>query len=167
MDLMLPGLPGEKVLPRIKGIPKIVMSAKADIDTKVKLLYEGAFDYITKPFVVSELLARCAVHLRMHAGAKNASEDPADPLIRAGRVALDPELMIAAVTLLALIIITCLPSNRVPGKWLILIAGIVLISFVPQVYERIGGGVMGGIRDAYFNLFMIPQEVFRLTHMPF
>ena len=75
--------------------------------------------------------------------------------------------MIAAVTLLALIIITCLPSNRVPGKWLILIAGIVLIGFVPQVYERIGGGVMGGIRDAYFNLFMIPQEVYRLTHMPF
>ncbi|MCR5127012.1 MAG: hypothetical protein K6B69_02795 [Lachnospiraceae bacterium] len=80
---------------------------------------------------------------------------------------LPGNLMIAAVTLLALIIITCLPSNRVPGKWLILIAGIVLIGFVPQVYERIGGGVMGGIRDAYFNLFMIPQEVFRLTHMPF
>ena len=80
---------------------------------------------------------------------------------------LPGNLMIAAVTLLALIIITCLPSNRVPGKWLTLIAGIVLIGFVPQVYERIGGGVMGGIRDAYFNLFMIPQEVFRLTHMPF
>lgn len=80
---------------------------------------------------------------------------------------LPGNLMIAAVTLLALIIITCLPSNRVPGKWLILIAGIVLIGFVPQVYERIGGGIMGGIRDAYFNLFMIPQEVFRLTHMPF
>ena len=97
MDLMRPGLPGEEVLPRIKGIPTIVMSAKADIDTKVKLLYEGACDYITKPFVVSELLARCAVHLRMHAGAKNASEAPADPLIRAGGVALDPELMIAYI----------------------------------------------------------------------
>ena len=80
---------------------------------------------------------------------------------------LPGNLMTAAITLLALIIITCLPSNRVPGKWLILIAGIVLIGFVPQVYERIGGGIMGGIRDAYFNLFMIPQEVFRLTHMPF
>ena len=57
---------------------------------------------------------------------------------------LPGNLMIAAVTLLALIIITCLPSNRVPGKWLILIAGIVLIGFVPQVYERMAVELWGG-----------------------
>lgn len=50
LDLMLPGLSGEEVLPHIKGIPVIVMSAKADIDNKVELLLGGAVDYVTKPF---------------------------------------------------------------------------------------------------------------------
>ena len=50
LDLMLPGLSGEELLPRIKGIPVIVVSAKIDVDDKVKLLLGGAADYITKPF---------------------------------------------------------------------------------------------------------------------
>lgn len=64
LDLMLPGLSGEEVLPHIKGIPVIVMSAKADVDNKVDLLLGGAVDYVTKPFHTKELLARIAVHLR-------------------------------------------------------------------------------------------------------
>ncbi len=64
LDLMLPGLSGEKVLPKIRDIPVIVMSAKADIHSKVKLLLDGASDYITKPFDTAELLARIAVQLR-------------------------------------------------------------------------------------------------------
>lgn len=36
LDLMLPGLSGEEVLPHIKGIPVIIMSAKVDVD-KVKI----------------------------------------------------------------------------------------------------------------------------------
>jgi len=64
LDLMLPGLNGEEVLPRIKGIPVIILSAKADIDNKVSLLLGGAADYVTKPFSTKELLARIAVQLR-------------------------------------------------------------------------------------------------------
>ena len=64
LDLMLPGLDGEAVLPHIKGIPVIVVSAKVDIDNKVDLLLGGAADYITKPFHTKELLARIAVQLR-------------------------------------------------------------------------------------------------------
>ena len=64
LDLMLPGLSGEEVLPHIKGIPVIVLSAKADIDNKVGLLLDGAVDYVTKPFHMNELLARITVHLR-------------------------------------------------------------------------------------------------------
>ncbi|MBQ7346413.1 MAG: response regulator transcription factor [Clostridia bacterium] len=64
LDLMLPGLSGEEVLPRIKGIPVIVVSAKVDIQDKVNLLLGGAADYITKPFDTQELLARIAVQLR-------------------------------------------------------------------------------------------------------
>ena len=65
LDLMLPGLSGEEVLPYIKGIPVIVMSAKVDVDNKVELLLGGAVDYVTKPFHTKELLARIAVHLRI------------------------------------------------------------------------------------------------------
>ena len=65
LDLMLPGLSGEELLPKLKGILTVIMSAKTDIDNKVRLLYEGASDYITKPFVISELLARIAALLRL------------------------------------------------------------------------------------------------------
>lgn len=64
LDLMLPGLDGEEVLPQIRGIPVIVVSAKVDIDNKVDLLLGGAVDYVTKPFNMRELLARISVHLR-------------------------------------------------------------------------------------------------------
>ena len=64
LDLMLPGLSGEEVLPHIKGIPVIDLSAKVDVDNKVDLLLGGAVDYVTKPFHTKELLARIAVHLR-------------------------------------------------------------------------------------------------------
>ena len=64
LDLMLPGLNGEDVLLKIKGIPVIVVSAKVDIDNKVDVLLGGAVDYVTKPFNMKELLARISVHLR-------------------------------------------------------------------------------------------------------
>ena len=64
LDLMLPGLNGEEVLPQIKEIPVIVVSARVDIDNKVDLLLGGAVDYVTKPFHMKELLARISVHLR-------------------------------------------------------------------------------------------------------
>ena len=41
LDLMLPGLSGEEVLSRIKGIPVIVVSAKIDVDDKVALLLDA------------------------------------------------------------------------------------------------------------------------------
>lgn len=64
LDLMLPGVCGEKVMEKIKGIPVIVISAKNDTDEKVKLLLGGAADYISKPFDIKELLARITVALR-------------------------------------------------------------------------------------------------------
>ena len=64
LDLMLPGLSGEKVLEKIKDIPVIIVSAKTDVNDKVNLLLGGAADYITKPFDTKELLARITVQLR-------------------------------------------------------------------------------------------------------
>lgn len=64
LDLMLPGITGEELLPQIMNIPVIVVSAKTDIIDKVELLSGGAVDYITKPFDIRELLARIEVQLR-------------------------------------------------------------------------------------------------------
>ena len=64
LDLMLPGMSGEDILPQIQGIPVIVVSAKTAVEDKVELLLGGAVDYLTNPFDTKELLARLAVRLR-------------------------------------------------------------------------------------------------------
>lgn len=64
LDLMLPGLNGEEVLAAIRGIPVIVVSARAEVEDKVQLLSGGAADYVTKPFDMPELMARIAVQFR-------------------------------------------------------------------------------------------------------
>lgn len=84
LDLMLPGLSGEEVLPRLTGIPVIVVSAKADIDSKTALLLGGAADYVTKPFVLRELLARVAVRLREAPAREGAA-------LAFGNLRLEPE----------------------------------------------------------------------------
>ena len=85
LDLMLPGLTGEELLPLIKDIPVIVVSAKADVSDKVGLLMSGAEDYITKPFNIRELIARVAVRLR---GREKSAESG---LMRYGGLTLDTD----------------------------------------------------------------------------
>lgn len=72
LDLMMPDLSGEQVLPEIGDIPIIVMSARCDTGSKVDLLMSGASDYVTKPFDTKELLARIRVQLR---GSAKISSD--------------------------------------------------------------------------------------------
>ena len=74
LDLMLPGLNGEDILPHIKDVPVIVVSAKVDVDNKVDLLLNGAVDYVTKPFNMKELLARISVHLKNTESMRVSSE---------------------------------------------------------------------------------------------
>ncbi len=74
LDLMLPGLSGEELLPKIKDIPVIVISANLDVDNKVRLLLDGAADYITKPVDLSELKARIIVALRSSRGKAGVME---------------------------------------------------------------------------------------------
>lgn len=64
LDLGLPDLSGEQVLIKIREwstVPVIVLTAKEDDKSKVKVLDAGADDYLTKPFSVTELLARIRV----------------------------------------------------------------------------------------------------------
>ena len=85
LDLMLPGLSGEEVLPHIGKIPVIVLSAKVDVQDKVNLLLGGAADYMTKPFDTKELLARITVQLR------RAEQHGQSGVLSVGDLALDTE----------------------------------------------------------------------------
>ena len=76
LDLMLPGLTGEELLPSIKAkgdIPVLVLSARDTPQDKTTLLRAGADDYMTKPFDDEELLARIEVLLRRHGYAAAAA----------------------------------------------------------------------------------------------
>ena len=68
LDIMLPKMDGIEVLKRIReeGIdtPIIILSAKSEIEDRVKGLDYGADDYIPKPFNTTELLARVRARLR-------------------------------------------------------------------------------------------------------
>lgn len=81
LDLMLPGLNGLDVLRRIRSndadTPVLLLTAKNDVEDKVKGLDLGANDYITKPFEIEELLARIRTALRIAGHEKK--EDQADP----------------------------------------------------------------------------------------
>ena len=67
LDIMLPGINGMEVCRRIRQssyVPIIMLTAKDETTDKVMGLDLGANDYITKPFVIEELLARIRATLR-------------------------------------------------------------------------------------------------------
>ncbi|PPQ50803.1 DNA-binding response regulator [Paenibacillus peoriae] len=71
LDIMIPGLNGIELLRRIRkhdtNVPVILLTAKSSIADKVEGLDLGANDYVTKPFVIEELLARVRAALRVGA----------------------------------------------------------------------------------------------------
>lgn len=62
LDISLPELSGHEVLARIRArrpaLPILMLTARDDLDNKVRALDAGADDYLTKPFAFEELLAR-------------------------------------------------------------------------------------------------------------
>ena len=68
LDIMLPKFDGYDLLAFIRpmGIPVIFLTAKSDLNDRVKGLKLGAEDYIVKPFEIVELLARIEVVLRRY-----------------------------------------------------------------------------------------------------
>ena len=86
LDLGLPDLDGVAVLRRLRAftqVPVIVVSARTGSDDKVEALDLGADDFITKPFVIEELLARIRATTR-----RVGLEEPA-PLVEVDGLALD------------------------------------------------------------------------------
>ncbi|MDM8564672.1 diguanylate cyclase [Candidatus Halobeggiatoa sp. HSG11] len=71
LDINMPKMDGFETCKRLrenestKDTPVIFVTALADIETKLKAFHAGGVDYITKPFVEEEVLARVRVHIRL------------------------------------------------------------------------------------------------------
>lgn len=94
LDLMLPGMDGLEVCRRLRAqqvyTPVLMLTAKSSEIDKVLGLEMGADDYLTKPFSLSELLARVkAIFRRMEALAEK-SRDAQQPLTFGEALSIDP-----------------------------------------------------------------------------
>jgi two-component system KDP operon response regulator KdpE len=79
LDLSLADGTGHDVLASLREwsrVPVVILSASHEEESKVRSLDAGADDYITKPFAVSELIARVEVALRRTVMSPAANEDP-------------------------------------------------------------------------------------------
>jgi DNA-binding response OmpR family regulator len=89
VDLRLPGIHGLDVVRTIRGasrVPIIILTAQSESHDVVAGLEAGADDYVTKPFVTTELLARVAAQLR-----RSTAVEP-EAAIECGPLVLSPEL---------------------------------------------------------------------------
>jgi DNA-binding response OmpR family regulator len=87
LDLLLPGLDGLSVLHELNRlrpeVPVVIVSARSDLQTKLRGFGLGAADYLSKPFSFDELIARIHVQLRRNGRGENGQ------VLRAGTLALD------------------------------------------------------------------------------
>jgi PleD family two-component response regulator len=73
LDVMMPDIDGFTVCqtlkqdPQTRDIPVVLMTARTEVDSRIKGLEMGAHDYVTKPFETAELLARVRAALRVKA----------------------------------------------------------------------------------------------------
>ncbi|MEU3991350.1 response regulator transcription factor [Streptomyces platensis] len=90
LDLGLPDLDGGEALKMLRGItdvPVIIATARDDEADIVRLLNDGADDYLTKPFSVEHLSARMAAVLRR---SRATGAEPPSRVIRVGGLSIDP-----------------------------------------------------------------------------
>lgn len=77
LDWMLPGIDGMAVLAALRqtrGVPVLMLTARGQIEDRVRGLEGGADDYLVKPFAFSELIARIHVLQRRAAGVRTVAE---------------------------------------------------------------------------------------------
>jgi two-component system KDP operon response regulator KdpE len=88
LDLGLPDIDGIDAIARLRewsATPIVVLSVRADAREKVRALDAGANDYVTKPFNITELMARLRVMLRSNPDAAQ----PGEPIYRNGDLEVD------------------------------------------------------------------------------
>src|SRR5207244_472343 len=88
LDLLLPGIDGLELLSQLReqkpDLPVLILSARSDLETKLRGFALGADDYLVKPFSLDELLARVRVRLRRRPPAAGDAY-----VLHAGRLVLD------------------------------------------------------------------------------
>jgi two-component system, OmpR family, phosphate regulon response regulator OmpR len=95
LDLMMPGVDGLTALKRLRAsgdtIPVVMLTARAEGVDRVVGLELGADDYLGKPFLPQELLARINAVLRRHGAmpSAEAAQDDKRPPFKFGRFVLD------------------------------------------------------------------------------
>jgi two-component system response regulator MprA len=85
LDLMIPKIDGVEVCRRLRAgsnVPIIILTARDSVSDKISGLDAGADDYVTKPFVFDELLARVRAALRR--------QEPGDEVITVGDLTIRP-----------------------------------------------------------------------------
>lgn len=91
LNLNLPVKDGERVLEEVRTLnvelPVMMLSARQDVETRVRCLDRGADDFMTKPISLRELRARCRALLRRRCGARLALRAADLELDRLGRSA--------------------------------------------------------------------------------
>lgn len=93
LDIMLPGIDGFDICERIRNdaksdIPILMLTARDQIEDKLKGFEKGTDDYLIKPFDPDELVARLKSLIRRHRGEFN------NKILKVGDLSFDPETMI-------------------------------------------------------------------------
>ncbi len=88
LDVLMPGIDGLEVCRRLRAhdnaVPVLMLTARAEVDSRVAGLDAGADDYLPKPFALAELLARLRALLR-----RAANEDEASDVLRFADLEVD------------------------------------------------------------------------------
>jgi two-component system response regulator MprA len=89
LDVLMPGIDGLEVCRRLRSsgnpVPVLMLTARAEIDSRVEGLDAGADDYLPKPFALAELLARLRALLR-----RSTNGDASADALRFADLELDP-----------------------------------------------------------------------------
>ena len=95
LDLGLPDLDGRDVLAMVRSVndvPVIVVTARDDDPSMIRLLDAGADDYVVKPFTASHLDARIRAVLR-----RTGAPDRVEPAVTVGGLTIDPRSRVVVV----------------------------------------------------------------------
>jgi len=94
LDIMMPGMNGYEVCKKLKAnnqtkdIPVIFLTAKTETKDIIKGFDTGGVDYITKPFIKEELLARVKTHISLKV-SQDLLKEQAKTLKKANKIILE------------------------------------------------------------------------------